>query len=129
MNDYDDIISYNYNGSKRKNHMSLEQRSSIFSAFQALEGFMDNIKESERITQNKIVLDENKKELLNNKIIYLFQNNIEGTFIYFVKDENKSGGKYKKINGIIKKIDSINKQIVFKNNNKIFIEDIIDVNL
>ena len=45
---YDDIINYNYKGKK---HMSLYERSAQFSSFQALVGYSDDIKESERLTR------------------------------------------------------------------------------
>ena len=111
-----------------KHRMSLYERSAQFSSFDALEGFSDAVGESERITSKKIILDEDKKEMLNRKLAILFNNKIEGKFIYFEKDNKKSGGTYKKIIGVIKKIDFINKQIILFNG-KINMEFLIDVEL
>ena len=92
----------NYTGSKRHKHMSLYERSAMFSAYQALEGYMDSVKETERLTNKRIELTEEEKEIINNKILYLFNNDLEGNFIYFVKDSRKSGGSYQEIKGKFK---------------------------
>ena len=111
-----------------KHRISLYERSAQFSSFDALAGFSDAVCESERITSNKITLDEDKREILNRKLAVLMNNKTEGTFIYFVKDNKKSGGSYKKITGTIKKIDFINKQIILFNG-KINMEFLVDIEL
>lgn len=121
---YDDIINYNYQG---KYHMSLYERSAQFSSFQALEGYLDDVKETERITNEKIYLSDDKREELNRKLIYLYTNGLEGTYSYFIKDNKKSGGKYNTVNGIIKKIDLIDDEIVLYNNIKIHMSDLMEV--
>ena len=127
MNNYDDIINYNYTGSKRVKHKSLYERSAIFSAYQALEGYMDSVKETERLTSSKKELTEEEKEIINNKIFNLYINDLEGTFIYFVKDNKKKGGSYQEIKGKIKKIDEINMNIILKIKKILNINDIINI--
>jgi len=127
MNDSEELIYYNYTGSKKQNRMSLYERSAQFAPFQALEGYMDSVKETERITKKKIELDETQKEIINEKIIYIYNNNVEGIFTYFVKDSKKSGGCYKKIKGTLKKIDEINMIVYLLDGNKISLNDIINV--
>ena len=127
MNNYDDIINYNYTGSKRVKHMSLYERSAIFSAYQALEGYMDSVKETERLTSSKKELTEEEKEIINNKIFNLYINDLEGTFVYFVKDNKKKGGSYQEIKGKIKKIDEINMNIILTSKIILNINDIINI--
>ena len=124
---YDDIIYYNYTGSKRKNKMSLEDRAARFAPFQSLEGYVDYVRETERLTKAQKYLDENEIEVLNNKIKYIYDNNVKAEYTYFVKDKRKDGGSFKKINDYIKKIDIINSKIYFKNNEYLNFEDIVDV--
>ena len=124
---YEDIIYYKYNGSKRKNKMSLSDRSAQFAPFQSLDGYTDDVKETERITKEEIYLDESSVEEINNKIKYIYDNNLFSEITYFVKDKYKSGGNYKKINGYIKKIDLIEKQIILKDNTKLDIKNIINI--
>ena len=121
---YDDIINYNYQG---KHHMSLYERSAQFSSFQALEGYSDDVRETERLTKEKVYLAEDKWEELNRKLIYLYTNGLEGIYSYFIKDNKKTGGKYNTVNGIIKKIDLIDNEIILTNNIKIHISDLIEV--
>ena len=123
---YEDLVYLNYNSIK-KTKMSLEQRSAQFAPYQALEGYMDYVHESERITDKRIELSLEEKELIDRKILFLNNNNLEGTFTYFVKDDKKSGGSYKEIKGVIKKMDYINKEIILENKFKIKIEYIINV--
>jgi hypothetical protein len=123
---YDDIININYSSIK-KSKMSLEQRSAQFAPYQALEGYMDNVYESERITDKKIELSEEEKEIINKKIIFLYNNKLSSTFTYFIKDNKKSGGYYKKIKSTIIKIDYINKELILENKFKLKMEDLIDI--
>ncbi|MCI9063962.1 MAG: hypothetical protein HFJ17_05110 [Clostridia bacterium] len=46
---------------------------------------------------------------------------------YFLPDEKKNGGKYVTIEGILKKIDEINKNLILDSNVVISIDEIIDV--
>lgn len=121
---YDDIINYNYQG---KHRMSLYERSAQFSSFQALEGYSDDVRETERLTKEKVYLAEDKWEELNRKLIYLYTNGLEGIYSYFIKDNKKTGGKYNTVNGIIKKIDLIDNEIILTNNIKIHISDLLEV--
>ena len=101
---YDDIINLHY---EPKNHkrMSIEARSAQFAPFSALTGYDTAIKETERLTDKKIEITEDLKQILNKKLQYILENNHINpivTFTYFVKDKNKYGGKYIKKEGIIK---------------------------
>lgn len=124
---YDDIINYNYNGSKRRNKMSLSDRSAQFAPFQSLEGYTDDVKETERLTNKQKYLDETQIDLLNTKINYIYENNIEAVYTYFIKDKYKDGGRYKKIKGYIKKIDILSSKIYFKSNEILDFNDIINI--
>ena len=126
---YEDIIYYNYTGSKRKNKMSLADRSAQFAPFQSLEGYTDYVKETERLTKKQKYLDETEIEMINNKIKYIYDNNLPATYTYFVKDKFKDGGNYRKIKDYIKKIDIINSKIYFKNNESLNFEDIIEIDM
>ena len=127
---YDDIIFLTRPKSKYPK-LSTKQRAAQFAPFAALTGYGDAIKETARITDTKIELGEDRKEKINNKIIYLInniKNNISISITYFVKDPLKEGGKYIKEEATVKKIDIYNQNIILDNNTKIKIKDIIDIN-
>lgn len=130
MNKYDDIICLPHHISKYYPRMSLEQRSAQFAPFDALEGYSDEVKETERLTSKRIILDEEAKEIINSKLNIIKNfSDIEVTITYFVKDDKKEGGCYKNKNGYVKKIDIYNQVIVMLDNTKIPINEIIDIKL
>ena len=119
---YDDIINYNYKGKK---HMSLYERSAQFAPFAALVGYGEAIYESGRITSTKILLSDDEKEEINNKIKESI--NKEITITYFVPDKYKEGGSYINYSGTVRRIDYVYKNIIFYDKKTINIEDIIFV--
>lgn len=130
MTNYDDIINLPHHESKYYPKMSLDKRSAQFAPFDALEGYSEEVYETERITEKKIIIDEEKKEILNSKLnIIKNSSDIEVTFTYFVKDIKKEGGNYKRKTGYVKKIDIYKQIIILLDNTKIPINEIIDIKL
>ena len=126
---YDDIINLNRPISSHKK-MSITDRASQFSSFQALTGYSDLINESKRLTNEKIILSEDEINILNNKLNHILQNILDKPKVkitYFVKDLKKSGRKYLDYIGYIKKIDYA-KRIIIMDNLKISLDDIVDIN-
>jgi len=120
---YEDIINLERPKSNRM-PMSIENRAAQFSPFAALTGYEDSIKETGRITKEKIELDDNKKEILDfeiNKIIENIKNNKELEVIikYFHKDDKKEGGEYKEEKSFVKKVDIFNKTLILKDDKRI----------
>lgn len=110
--------------------MTLEQRSAQFAPFSALTGYEGQIKETARLTDKRLELDEEAKSILDLKIQIIKeklnqQPKIEIT--YFVPDNKKDGGKYETENDIIKKIDEYNNKIIMINNTNIDINEIVDI--
>ena len=129
MSNYDDIINLDRPISKHP-HLSIDSRASQFAPFAALVGYDEQVKETARLTTNKIEIDEGLKEILNNKLNYLNEHideNIEVAITYFVKDSKKNGGKYLSKTGIVKRIDSVNETIKFIDNKVISMNDIISI--
>lgn len=127
MHEYDDIINIKHFEPKHK-RMSIYNRSSQFAPFSALVGFDDEIKETARLTNKKIILDDLEKEKINNILLNLTDKD-EVIIKYFISDEKKSGGSYNFVKGNIKKIDSVSRVIKLKNNIIIPIDDVIEVNI
>lgn len=128
---YDDIINLPHHISKKHPQMSIEARSAQFAPFAALTGYDDEVKETARLTTEKIELTEEEKQILNRKLQEIKQKiklNPKITITYFVADLKKDGGKYVTIEGIVKKIDEYNNKIIMKNGTEIYIADIVDIN-
>ena len=130
MNKYKDIINLPHHVSKTRNPMSLYNRAAQFAPFAALTGYDDAIKEIARLTEQKIELSDELKNMLNQKIKLIIENiklQPEVVITYFVHDNKKSGGVYKTISGNVKRIDEVEKCIIFTNKLKIFFSDIISI--
>ena len=112
MDDYKDIINVNWSDISFKHpRMTIYNRSGIFAPFSALSGYKEEIGETERVTDSKVELSEDYKDIINNKLINLDINK-DISIEYFIKDSRKSGGKYITKTGRIKKIDYIRKEII-----------------
>lgn len=127
---YDDIINMKYNGSKKEKRMSNYERAAQFSPFAALTGYEKAIKETARITKDKIELSNSQKSILDYKFSILVSHfeekpNIEIT--YYKKDKIKNGGSYIKVNGYLVKVDLLNKLIYLDNEQIIDISEIYDI--
>lgn len=130
MNKYDDIINQEHHVSERHPQMSRQARAAQFAPFSALTGYDTAIKETARLTDKRIEIDEGLKIILNNKLQIILQHiksNPEITFTYFLQDNKKPGGKYITIQGIVKKIDITNGYITLNDKTKIIINDIINI--
>ena len=71
------------------------------------------------------------KQVLNNKLQYALENSNINPIIeitYFLPDCKKKGGKYVEKIGQIKKVDNIEGFIIFKDKEKIRIDDVININ-
>lgn len=127
---YEDIINMPHFEPKYHTRMTIKARSAQFAPFSALTGYEEAVKETARLTDKKIELDEGLKLILNNKLQILIdniKNNPEATFIYFIKDKNKDGGKYLNITGNIKKIDMVKNIVILADKTIIPINDIINI--
>ena len=130
MKNYEDIINLPHHVSKKHPQMSIWSRSAQFAPFAALTGYDDAVKETARLTDKRLEIDEGLKNILNNKLQYILENKSlqpEITFTYFVYDNKKSGGKYIEKTGVVKKIDLNEKYIMLKDKTKISIDEIINI--
>ncbi len=126
---YDDIIDIDYPFDIGHTRMSNYDRCKEFMPFSALVGYKEAVIETARTTSNKIILDEEAKEVLDNKI-NLIKSKLDLkpiiTITYFIPDKTKSGGNYKNISGTINKID-LYKNLIIINNEKISIHHITNI--
>lgn len=132
MGKYDDIINLPHHISKKHPQMTLEARAAQFAPFAALTGYDDAVKETARLTNERIDLDEEAKMMLDAKLQVIREQLSEKplvTITYFVPDAKKDGGKYVTTNGSVKKIDDYKHLIILDNSVEIPIDEIIDIAL
>ena len=127
---YNDIINMPHHVSKTHPQMSLKARSAQFAPFAALTGYSDVINETGRLTNEKIEIDDELKEILNEEIMKIkskLSKRLTVSFTYFIPDEKKNGGKYVTVKGIVKKVND--NSIILEDKTEILIEDIIDITI
>ena len=127
---YEDIINLPHHTSKKHPRMSLEARSAQFAPFAALTGYDEILIETARLTNEKIEIDETIKVIIDSKL-QLIKEHIKEmplvTFMYFVPDLKKEGGKYVTLTGNVRKIDEYSNVVVLEDKTEIPINDIIDI--
>ena len=127
---YDDIINLPHHVSATRPQMSMLDRAAQFSPFAALTGYDAAIKETGRLTDEKMIMDEEALNMLNMKFQILIDNLFdepEVTITYFKPDERKSGGAYIELTGIVKKFDEFERQIMMQDGTKIPMDDILNI--
>ena len=130
MNKYDDIINLPHHVSKTRKPMTMYNRAAQFAPFVALTRYDDAIKETSRLTDKKIEISDELKNELNQKIKFISDNiklKPKVTITYFVSDNKKSGGIYKTISGNVRRIDEVEKCLLFTNKLIIYFDDIISI--
>lgn len=127
IHDYTDIMEASYKKSTKYKHMAPRERAAQFAPFAALTGHKDLIRKTERITEEKRIIDENKRMLLDQKLNHYLKTKEIIKITYFKKDKEKTSGCYFTVEQSIKKIDEIYKTITLNNQQIIAIEDIYDL--
>lgn len=131
MDKYKDIINLPHHVSQNHKPMDKINRAAQFAPFAALVGYEEAIKEKERTVDKKIILTNEEKEKISNILSYInlnIKNEIKVSITYFIKDKVKDGGSYNIKEGIIRRIDEVNKEVIFKDKTKIKINDIYEIN-
>ena len=129
---YNDIIDLPHHVSATRPQMSMMDRAAQFSPFAALTGYDAAIKETARLTGQKIDLDDSEKEEINAKIQLIAERlgeDFEVVITYFQPDSKKAGGSYVDAIGIVKKIDEYERAIIFQDGKKILIDDVLDIDV
>lgn len=127
---YDDIINLPHHVSSARPHMSAIDRAAQFSPFAALTGYDAAVKETARLTGERLELDEYEKDALNDRLQLIVDTLGQGYQIavtYFLPDKRKAGGEYVTVTGEVKKIDEYEHLIILRNGQKIPVEDVIDL--
>ena len=128
MEKYKDIINLPHKQSSKRPHMSLSDRAAQFAPFAALVGYDDAIKETGRLTDERIEMSEENLAVLNAQYQILVDHldeELEVTITYFVPDIYKTGGSYITKTGVVKKLDAYERLITMTDGTKILMDDVL----
>ena len=129
-NRYDEIIKLPHHVSPTRPQMSMSDRAAQFAPFAALTGYDSAIKETGRLTNERIELDEEALTALDRKYQLLMEALDEApevTITYFQPDERKAGGKYVSATGAVKKVDDFERRITMQDGARIPMDDVLSI--
>ena len=127
---YDEIMGLPHHVSKTRPQMPMSDRAAQFAPFAALTGYDAAIKETGRLTDERIELDVEALSALDMKYQLLMEALDEApevTITYFQPDERKAGGKYVSAVGAVKKIDDFERRITMRDGAKIPMDDVLSI--
>ena len=130
MEKYREIIGLPHHVSKTRPQMPMSDRAAQFAPFAALTGYDSAIKETGRLTGERIELDEEALTALNRKYQLLMDtldDAPEVTIIYFQPDERKAGGQYVSATGTVKKVDTFGRRILLQDGTRIPLDSVFDL--
>ncbi len=127
---YDEIMGLPHHVSKTRPQMPMSDRAAQFAPFAALTGYDAAIKETGRLTDERIELDVEALSALDMKYQLLMEALDEApevTITYFQPDERKAGGKYVSAVGAVKKIDDFERRITMRDGTRIPTDDVLSI--
>ena len=127
---YNEIMGLSHHVSKTRPQMPMSDRAAQFAPFAALTGYDAAIKETGRLTDERIELDVEALSALDMKYQLLMEALDEApevTITYFQPDERKAGGKYVSAVGAVKKIDDFERRITMRDGAKIPMDDVLSI--
>ena len=130
MEKYREIIGLPHPVSKTRPQMPMSDRAAQFAPFAALTGYDSAIKETGRLTDERVELDEEALTTLDMKYQLLMDaldDEPEVTITYFQPDERKTGGKYVSATGAVKKVDDFERRIIMQDGLKILMDDVLSI--
>ena len=127
---YDEIMRLPHHVSKTRPQMPMSDRAAQFAPFAALTGYDAAIKETGRLTDERIELDVEALSALDMKYQLLMEAHDDApevTITYFQPDERKAGGKYVSAVGAVKKIDDFERRITMRDGTRIPMDDVLSI--
>lgn len=135
---YDDIIGLSRPESRRPK-MTMNDRAAQFAPFAALTKFGEEIRESNRKTSEEIELGdgdiEQIDEVLRGIVRRIEENKADGAdnegfaiaVAYFVRDKVKPGGRVEEYIGNVKKIDRVERKLIFYGGKIVDMQDLLSL--
>lgn len=127
---YDDMLHLPHHTSAKHPRMPVADRAAQFKPFAALTGYDAALRETARLTETHMELDETEKAELDQKLRQLadtLPDRPEAAITYFQPDAKKDGGAYLTARGAVRKIDLYERIIVMADGRKIPIDAVSEI--
>ncbi|MCM1569765.1 MAG: YolD-like family protein [Roseburia sp.] len=112
--------------------MSVYDRAAQFSPFAALTGHAAAIRETARLTEDKVELEEDARAYLDECLQRLrihLKEQPRVTLSYFEADESKAGGRYQSLTGVVKKIDEFRREMILEDGKQIPLDNLVEIQM
>ncbi len=132
MEKYDQIINQDRPFDSKHPAMSIHNRAAQFAPFDALTGFGGRIHEVSRLTDARVELAEEVKQVINDQLRLIESRINEQPLVsvtYFLPDKTKDGGSYQTITAPAVKIDAYDERLRLEDDISIAFDDIIEVSI
>lgn len=129
---YDDIIELPHHTPTVRQPMSRISRAAQFAPFAALTGFEDCTDEAARLTSEKPELTEMMENELNEKLHIITERIAERpevTVTFFIPDELKEGGAITLFSGSVRRIDEVERKMIFTDRTEIQLDNILNISM
>ena len=129
---YVDIITRPRPVSPKHRPMPRDGRAAQFASFDALTGFGEAVDETARLTDAKILLTEDKKQMLDEVLRLLLDMADDPPAVRitrFLPDPRKAGGAYVTEEGRVDRVDTFEGCVVLTDKRRIPIRDILEIDL
>lgn len=129
---YDDIINLPHHVSSKRPQMSRSARAAQFAPFAAIIGLDDELEETARLTDTKPELEEAEKEKINRVLLEIRDNPQKETAVeltFFRPDGRKDGGAIITRPCSVRKIDEIDRKLIFSDRSEIEFDDILSMKI
>lgn len=129
---YDDIINLPHHTSPARQPMSRISRAAQFAPFAALTGFEDCTDEAARLTSEKPELTETMQNELNERLRIItdrIDERPEVTVTFFIPDALKEGGVITLFSGSVRRIDEIERKMIFTDRTEIWLDNILKISM
>ena len=127
---YEDILHLPHHVSSKRHPMPMSDRAAQFSPFAALTGYDDAIRETGRLTERRVELDDEELARLDEKF-HILQEHLEEQpvvrFTDFKPDMRKEGGAYLTVFGVMRKIRDYEREILLQYETVIPVDDIVEM--
>ena len=128
MGRYDDMLDLPRPAMPRAKPLTGAERAAQFSPFAALTGFGAVLQETGRLTGSRRGLTDSDIRRLEEQLTWLAEHEGEHpeiTVTYFLPDERKEGGEYATLTGRLKRLDPVERVLLFEAGERVPIGDIL----
>ena len=110
--------------------MPMKNRAAQFAPFAALTGYDDAVRETERLTDRRPDISEDRAEILDRRLRWLLAHpDAEITVTWFVPDERKAGGACRTETAQMKRLDVQRRILLLQSGECIPIGEICDLQI